>query len=66
MLTIGDTMTVFAVHGVVSTETAAHDQRVQSVHRYQIAEFLSTYNRPTRGWSRSNLLANATARPATD
>jgi len=29
--TITDTVTVSAIHGVVATETAAHDQRVHSV-----------------------------------
>jgi len=38
MLTIVDTMTVFAVHGMVATETAANDKRVQSVHWHQIAK----------------------------
>jgi len=38
MIKILDTVTVFAVHGVVATETAAHDQRVQSVHGHQIAK----------------------------
>jgi len=38
MLTIMDTVTVVAMHGVVATETAAHDRHVQSVHGNQIAK----------------------------
>ena len=40
MLTIGDTVTAFTVHGVVATETAAHNQRVQSVYGYHITKLL--------------------------
>ena len=40
MLAIGDTVTAYAVHRVVATETAAHSQRVQSVHGCHIAKLL--------------------------
>ena len=40
MLAIGDTVTAFTVHGVVATETAAHNQRVQSVYGYHITKLL--------------------------
>ena len=42
MLTIGDTATAFTVHGVVATETAAQDQRVQSAHGYHTNKPLPT------------------------
>ena len=38
MLAIVDTVTTFAMHRVVATETAAHNQRVQSVHGYHITK----------------------------
>ena len=37
-----DTVTAFAVHGVVVTETASQNQRVQSVHGYHIVKSLPT------------------------
>ena len=40
MITIVDTVTAYAVHRVVETETAAHDQRVQNVHGYHITKVL--------------------------
>jgi len=49
MLAIGDTVTTFAVHGVVATETVAHDQRVRSVHGYTISPSLCL--RSAHSWS---------------
>jgi len=43
MLAIGDTVTFYAEHKVVVTETTAHSQRVQGVHGCPIAQLLLMY-----------------------